>query len=134
MSGAPGPDRGAIAFAEKLMMVLAYGRKTATYKYAVLLGLIDLCREHSSIDGRAPRRVPVADLAEKVVGLYWPQTAPFVAASGALLAQNAGGRQAEIVQLIRRFRETQVRDATATRNRSRLRCPENYDRIVREVE
>jgi len=134
VSGAPGPDRGAIAFAEKLMTVLAYGRKTATYKYAVLLGLIDLCREQSSIDGRAPRSVRVVDLAAKVVELYLPHTVPFDAESGTLLTQNVGGRQAEIVQLIRRFRETQVRDATATQHRSRLRCPEDFDRLVREVE
>ena len=134
MSGAPGPDRGAIAFAEKLMTVLAYGRKAATYKYAVLLGLIDVCREQSSIDGRAPRNVRVVDLAEKVVELYWPHTVPFLAESGTLLRQNIGGRQAEVVQLISRFRETRVRDATATRNRSRLRRPEDYHQLVREVE
>lgn len=95
MSGAPGPDRGPIAFAEKLMTVLAYGRKTATYKYAVLLASIDLCREQSSIDGRAPRSLRVIDLAAKVVELYWPHTVPFDAESGTMLTQNVGGRQAE---------------------------------------
>lgn len=134
MSGTPRPDRGAIAFAEKLMTVLAYGRTTATYKYAVLLALIDVCREQSSADGRAPKRVRVVDLAEKVVELYWPHTVPFVAGSGRLLTQSASGQQAKIVDLIRRFRDTQVGDATATRTRSRLRCPDGYERLLRDVE
>lgn len=77
MSSAPALDRGAIAFAEKLMTVLAYGHKVATYKLAVLLGLIDLCHEQSSITGSAPRRVRTAQLAEKVIERYWPHTAPF---------------------------------------------------------
>lgn len=134
MSGAPAPDRGAIAFAEKLMTVLAYGRKTATYKLAVVLGLIDLCHEQSSSTGRAPRRVRVAQLAEKVIELYWPHTAVFDAGSGAVLKQNAGGRQAEILQLIRRFRDEDVRDPSASRTRSRLCAPEAYEKLVREVE
>lgn len=134
MSEAPTPDRGAVAFAEKLMTVLEYGRKVATYKCAVLIGLIDLCHEQSSVSGSAPRRVPVAALAEKTIELYWPHTVPFVAASGQVLAQNQGGRQAEILQLIRRFREQDVGDPTATRARSRLRSPDGYERLVREVE
>lgn len=133
MSGAPAPDRGAIAFAEKLMTVLAYGRKTATYKYAVLLGLIDLCHEQSSSTGSAPRRVRVAELAEKVIELYWQQTAHFETESRVVLAQNSRG-QAEILQLIRRLRDEDVRDATATRTQSRLRAPGAYERLVREVE
>lgn len=134
MSGAPAPDRGAIAFAEKLMTVLAYGRRTATYKYAVLLGLIDLCHEQSSSAGSAPRRVRTAQLAEKVIELYWPHAAPFEVASGSVLTQSSGGHQAEILQLIRRFRDEQVRDPSASRTRSRLRAPEAYERLVREVE
>jgi hypothetical protein len=126
VSDAPAPDRGAIAFAEKLMTVLAYGRKTATCKYAVLLALIDLCHEQSSSTGSAPRRVRTAQLAEKVIELYWPHTAPFEAASGALPTQNSGGRQAEILQLIRRFRDEAVRDPSASRTRSRMRAPEAY--------
>ena len=37
------PD--AIRFAERVLELLDDGRYTATYKYAVLLGLMDLCLE-----------------------------------------------------------------------------------------
>jgi 5-methylcytosine-specific restriction endonuclease McrA len=134
VTGAPEPDRGAIAFAEKLMTVLAYGRKTATYKFAVLLGLIDLCHEKSSASGSAPRRVKVSELAEKVIALYWPHTTPFEHESGVVLEQNSGRRQAEIIQLIRRFRDDEVGDPSASRTRARLRRREEYDHLVRDVE
>ena len=38
------PDGGPIAFAERLLSLLDEGRFTATYKFAVLLALIDLVR------------------------------------------------------------------------------------------
>jgi hypothetical protein len=49
--------RDPFAFGEKLLNLLDEGSFTATYKYAVLLGLIDLCMEHSSSDGSAPTAV-----------------------------------------------------------------------------
>jgi hypothetical protein len=38
-------QRGAIAFAERVLELLDEGRYTATYKYPVLLALIDVCLE-----------------------------------------------------------------------------------------
>lgn len=38
-------ERGAIEFATRLLALLDEGQFTATYKYAVLLGLMDLCFE-----------------------------------------------------------------------------------------
>jgi len=47
--------RGAIAFAEKVLELLDEGRYEATYKYAVLLALIDVCLEQTQKSVRAPR-------------------------------------------------------------------------------
>jgi len=134
VTGLPPPDAGALAFAAKLMTVLAHGLKTATYKYAVLLGLIDLCYEESSLAGRAPRTVHPARLAAKVIELYWPHTLPYGQAGDTLLRQNTGGRQAEIIQLIRRFRAEDVGDASASLTTARLRAPAAWDRLVARVE
>jgi hypothetical protein len=38
-----GPRNDAVALAEKVVALLGEGQFTATYKYAVLLGLMDLC-------------------------------------------------------------------------------------------
>jgi hypothetical protein len=47
-------ESGAIAFAERVLTLLDDGSFTATYKYAVLLGLIDLCMEGVSATTRGP--------------------------------------------------------------------------------
>jgi len=73
----PDPDRGALAFAEKLLTLLDEGRFTATYKYAVMLALMDLCLERSTRDGFAPSSVTTRQLAEKVLELYWPHSVPY---------------------------------------------------------
>jgi 5-methylcytosine-specific restriction endonuclease McrA len=133
MSARPEPDRGAIAFAERLMTVLGEGRFTATYKYAVLLALIDVCLEHSTKSGSAPESVTTRQLAEKVLELYWSHTLPYQTA-GAVLRQNSGARQAGIVSAIRRFRERHAEDAGGTPFRARQRVPHAFERLVETVE
>jgi len=132
---APDPDRGAIAFAERLLGVLAEGRYTATYKYAVLLGLVDLCLEHSTRTGAAPSSVTTRQLAEKVVALYWTHAVLYAPArgGGAVLRQNAGS-QAAIVSAIRRFREKHAPDPSAPLARARAHDAKAYARLLRRVE
>jgi hypothetical protein len=129
----PEPDRGAIAFAEKLLTMLAEGRFAATYKYAVLLGLMDLCLEHSTRKGAAPQSVTTRQLAEKVLELYWPHTVPFGDLSKPVLRQNAG-RQAGVLSEIDRFRSKHALDSSAALVKARSQSPEAYDRLIRAVE
>ena len=102
-------DDGAIAFAEKLLLMLDEGRFSSTYKYAVILGLLDLCLEHTDAKGAAPSSVTTVQLADKVLELYWPHAVPFAFGGDRVLQQNsgAGGRgtgQAAIVRAIQRHR------------------------------
>jgi hypothetical protein len=133
MSSGPDPDRGVVAFGERLLTLLGEGRFAATYKYAVLLALIDLCLEQSSRSGAAPNSVTTRQLAEKVLELYWPQSVPFAPASGVLLRQNNTG-QAEIVELIRRFRERHAPDPSSPLSRARAAGPARFERLVRNIE
>ena len=49
------PDPHApLALAERILELLDQDRFTATYKYAVLLALLDLCLENAARDGAAP--------------------------------------------------------------------------------
>jgi len=52
----PGASSSAVnsGFAERLLEVIDAGRRTATYKLAVLLALIDLCARGADKDGAAP--------------------------------------------------------------------------------
>jgi hypothetical protein len=97
---------GPIAFAQNVLQLLDRGGFVATYKYAVLLGLIDLCLEGTSGTGEAPHMVTTRQLAEKVLELYWPQTRPFEARgmTSTVLRQNTGS-QAKIISDILRFKE-----------------------------
>ena len=129
-----GEQRGAIGFAEKVLELLEEGRYTATYKYAVLLALIDVCLERTQASGAPPDSVTTRQLADKVLEIYWPHTLPFaVHAPAAVLRQNTT-RQAEIVSAITRFRERHARDPSVPRWESRRAFPEAYERLARLVE
>lgn len=76
-------DRGVedpLAFLQLLIGLLEDGRRTATYKLAVLLALTDCCASASTADGHAPLVIPTPVLTRRVVELYWPQVRPYPAA------------------------------------------------------
>ncbi len=69
-----------VGFAERLLEIIDSGRRTATYKLALvlaLLDLLDLCARQSDEKGRAPTELHTRDLADEVASLYWPQMMPF---------------------------------------------------------
>jgi len=126
--------RGAIGFAEKILELLDEGRYTATYKYAVLLALIDLCLEGTQASGSAPDMVTTRQLAARVVELYWPHTVPFTIRTPAAVLRQSTRGQAEIVTTIRSFRENHAPDPSAPYWQSRTAAPRAYDRLVDAVE
>jgi hypothetical protein len=48
----PGPRGADVGFPERLLEVIDSGRRTATYKLALLIALLDLCARHSDAGGR----------------------------------------------------------------------------------
>jgi len=132
--GALADQRDAIGFAEKVLELLDEGRYTATYKYAVLLALIDLCLEGTQASGAPPAMVTTRQVAEKIIEIYWPHTVLFAGRVEALvLRQNAGG-QAEILSAILQFRSRHAMDASVPRWEARRAAPAAYARLVRTVE
>ena len=75
-SGKPGPAAAA-GFAERLLEVIDSGRRTATYKLALLMALLDLCARRSGLDGRAPDVLYTREIAERIAAIYWPQMMPY---------------------------------------------------------
>ena len=121
--------RDVIAFGERLLALLDQGSFVATYKYAVLLGLMDLCIEKTDRKGAAPDSVTTYQLAERVTELYWPQTSEF---RGRTLKQNSG-QQARIVTDIMNFRAS-LDDPSVPMDRARREAPEHFERLLRQVE
>lgn len=88
-----------LAIGENVLALLEDSAMSSTYKPALLVALIDLVPEHLD-DGV----VPVRDLAERVIELYWPQSRAY-ATSGTVLVQNQSGGQAGILRDLAAFRE-----------------------------
>jgi hypothetical protein len=125
---------GALAFAERLLALIDQGRVTATYKHALLLALIDVCMEQTTVEGRAPRVVFTSDVARRVLELYWPQTAQYVASGGSLLLrQNAKG-QAGIVSAIEHFRQHYATDPSSPLGEARRAQPAAFGRLLAAIE
>lgn len=84
-------------FAERLLAVVDEGRRTATYKLAVLLALMDCCANGQRLkEGRRQRSRPGA-LARQVARLYWPQLRPFPMETGALELRQITNKSATIL-------------------------------------
>ena len=72
-------DHSIIQTAEFVIKVLEQGKKTATYKQAVLLAILDIVAAGAaaSIPRGASVAITTRDLAERVIEIYWRQTLPF---------------------------------------------------------
>ncbi|MCX5787377.1 MAG: HNH endonuclease [Elusimicrobia bacterium] len=127
-------DRGVVGFTENLLTILDEGRFTATYKFAVLLGLMDLCLERSTESGSAPTSVTTVQLAEKIVSLYWTHVEEFdLGDQKVVLTQNNTG-QAEIVSLIRDYRSRARLGPGALLTEAKLADGEGFKALLRNVE
>jgi hypothetical protein len=80
--GAQGSPDAALRFAERLLALLDSGRFTATYKFATLAALIDVCVESVGPDGKAPERVSARRVGRRVLELFWPHALPYTAGPG----------------------------------------------------
>jgi 5-methylcytosine-specific restriction endonuclease McrA len=96
-----------LEFLTKLQRLFSEGDFTATYKFALLMALTEICVEqgHDSAD---EMEVQHKDIAEKFIDLYWQQTAPYGSGlpntTTSVLIQN-NGVQAAVVTAIAAFRQ-----------------------------
>lgn len=134
MTSPPALQGTALRLAERMIQLLDEGSFTATYKYAVIVGLLDLSLELTSSAGRPPDFVTTRQLAEKIIELYWPHSAPY---GDRVLRQSSTGGQAEIVTRIRKFRERIPSDAAGAMSIARASAsakPGEHEKLVRAVE
>ncbi len=113
-----GSAAAAIDALNKLQRILSEGVFVATYKFALILALAELSVEKSPATGGS-LAIPLDELSERFIVLYWRQTAPF-GPGGALLHQNSG-RQAVAVNMIAYFRD-EVPTLAAARRHPRWRA------------
>ena len=65
-----------IAFLRSLQRLMEEGSFVASYKFALLHAIADLCLVKGDESG-AELELSTADIAEQFVRLYWPQVAPY---------------------------------------------------------
>src|SRR5262245_30015328 len=70
-----------LRFLDQLQRVLATGRFSASYKFALLRALGALAVERGSDDG-SPLRLHARDIADKFIDYYWRQAVPYSRVDG----------------------------------------------------
>lgn len=123
-----------VRFLRDLQRILEEGSFTATYKFALLHALADLCVQDGD-DSGDPLPLRVRRIAERFVELYWRQTVPWPgSAEAVVLAQHTGSR----AEILRRVRQARARYGDRLDG---LRSAENewealtvhVDRVVRRM-
>ncbi|WP_081292864.1 HNH endonuclease [Mycobacterium colombiense] len=126
-----------LVLGQRVVGIIETGRRTATYKLAVLSALIDYCVEHLPETPTATLDVPLDDLADRVIELYWRQVVPFEGDEHRLY-QSSGeksGDRALILDEIAQLRSSPGKQARHTPAVARKQAPTEYEqaraRIVR---
>ena len=107
MTWTPPTPEEQVLFLRNLQRLLAEGQFVASYEFALLLALADLCVLKGD-DAGGPLDLTIHDIAEKFVELYWQQCRPFQQGdqtTGIVLAQTTGKQVAVISEIIQAQRQ-----------------------------
>ena len=100
-------ETNAIVFAERLLALLDSGSFTMSYKYAVLLALVDCSLEQLSASGVPPTVLHARDVSDKALELYWRQAVPYPSGDEPrVLHQRSELRKRDLVARIADFRQS----------------------------
>ena len=126
----PGPPAAEeqLAFLRSLQRLLDEGSFVASYKFALLHAIADLCVLKGD-DSGSELELLTSEIAEQFVRLYWRQSAPFVAGGhGTVLKQNTG-RQAAVVREVALHHDLYGGSLAELR-----RSPSEWSRLRRKTE
>ncbi len=115
-----------------LLSLIDKGSRTATYKPALLMALIELAMEQPLEDSSSPMTIPVTSIAERVIEFYWPQTRIHHGAD--LVLRQSTTQTSRIIGALVRLREESGADPRADIGHVRLTCPDAYTRAKETVE
>jgi 5-methylcytosine-specific restriction endonuclease McrA len=96
-----------LTFLTKVQRLFAEGEFTATYKFALLIALMELAVEQE-VPASGELDLNTRSIAEKFIELYWKQSFDYSAgrlgSTGGVLSQNIG-EQAAVINAVRNFRD-----------------------------
>lgn len=115
---------------QRVVAILETGLRTATYKLATLMALIEHCIENLPARSGDVLRVPIPDLAHRVLEIYWQQVRPF---DGHELHQSTQPR-ARILTATKVLREAGAVGHTGLSVEiAKVRAPAEYRRAIEEI-
>jgi hypothetical protein len=126
-------DDGGLRFAEKVLSLVDTGRKSATYKLATLLALIDVVAESSGPLRGAPDAVSGRQVALRVIELYWPQSAVFSQGPDGEPSALRQSPQNDIPAKLHTWRQLHRLGARASLAAARSADPKGWERLEREL-
>lgn len=113
---------------QRVVAILETGLRTATYKLATLMALVEHCIENLPEQPGDALAVPLPELAHRVLEIYWQQIRPF---DGHELRQSTQPR-ARVLIAANDLRAAAGR-ATGSVELARLRAPVVYEKVINEI-
>jgi hypothetical protein len=123
----PAPEHQ-VRFLSSIQRLLSEGQFTATYKYALLAALADLCVELGDDSGK-PLPLSTFAIAEKFIEYSWRHSIPYATPNGQRVLRQNTGQPAKIISVIENVRRTRG-DSLA----SVMRDQTTWRQLVRKVE
>jgi len=120
----------ALLLGQRVVAILETGLRTATYKLATLMVLIDYCIENLPQQPDDTVQVPIPDLAHRVLEIYWRQVRPF---DGRELQQSTQPK-ARILHAANQLRvASSAGQSSLSLDVAMVRSPEVYRRAIDEI-
>ncbi len=131
----PGAEIDDAVFAERLLQVIDEGRRVATYKLALLTGLIDACAARAGSDGRAPEVLHTRTVARHVLHIYLPQVRSYLGSTGdPMNLRQITAKQSAMLGAILRLHLLGAEHRCRNVSEIEHRMPDEHGRCLDEVE
>lgn len=114
---------------QRVVAILEQGLRTATYKLATLMALIEHCIENLPENPDDVLVVPIPELAHRVLEIYWQQVRPF---DGHELRQSTQPR-ARIISAVTKLRDAAGGGRGCAVDVARMRAPDVYEQSIDEI-
>ena len=133
LESAVGHATNATALMTWLLSIIQEGRKSATYKPALLMAILDAAIEAGdAVTLDSTLRIPLSELADRVIASYWPQTRPNPLGIDGVLQQGTGAK-VKIIDALVTFRATTRCTTHSDLHAVITRHPSEYRSLKRQV-
>lgn len=124
------PSNQQIDFIAYIQRLLVEGKFTATYKYALLHALADICIESPLMDDPHHKlQIPLSSIVEKFIAIYWQHAMPFNSTeqyNNGLLKQSSD-RPAKIITELNRCHNLNIK------NINKLKQSDDWSAIYKDT-